>query len=348
MTPNAGQSTETITIALPALEAWVATIFHRAGLDRETATSAATRLLLADITGVRTHGIARLPSYWRQLTRDGGLKARPDITYEWRGTVLTVDADLGLGQVVGPRVMAHVIGALEPARPFVPFIMRNAGHLGALGSHLFEVAEQGKVAFLSQVTQPVMAPEGATRPAIGNNPIAFAAPRRDGPPLVIDFAMSNVARGKLHVALRDGQPIPEGWAIDAQGRPTTDTVAALAGSILPAAGHKGLALAMIVEVLAGVLAGARPLLSEGGAPGGVGAFGFVLDPALLVGQEAFDAAMSAWTSHYRAAVGASGRIPGERAAQLRAEGAREGVEIEGALHTLLIELGHAAGAAFPA
>ena len=114
-----------------------------------------------------------------------------------------------------------------------------------------------------------MSHEGATRPAIGNNPIAYAAPRPDGPPFVVDFAMSNVARGKIHVAERDGLPIPEGWAIDAQGRPTTDAVAALAGSLLPAAGHKGLALAMIVEVLAGALTGARPLLSEGGAPGGV-------------------------------------------------------------------------------
>ena len=337
---------ETINILLPALEAWVATIFQRAGLDEDSATSAARRLLLADITGVRTHGVARLPSYWRQLTR-GGLNPRPNIQYSWLGTVLTIDADLGLGQIVGPRVIAHALDALESTRPFVPFIIRNAGHLGALGSHLFDVAENGNVAFLSQVTQPVMAPEGATRPAIGNNPIAFAAPRRDGPPFVVDFAMSNVARGKIHIAVRDGSPIEPGWAIDAEGRPTTDPVAALAGSILPAAGHKGLALAMIVEVLAGALAGARPMLSEGGAPGGVGAFGFVLDPAALAGQDAFDRAMSEWTTHYLAAVGEHGRIPGERAAELRAEAQRDGLEIEEALRLLLLELGRTAGAPFP-
>ena len=337
---------ETINIPLPVLEAWVAAIFRRAGLDEDAAGPGARRLLLADITGVRTHGIARLPSYWRQLTRDGGLNPKPDIAYAWHGTMLTVDADLGLGQIVGPRVIARALDALDPARPFVPFIIRNAGHLGALGSHLFDAAEAGKVAFLSQVTQPVMAPEGATRPAIGNNPIAFAAPRRDGPPLVIDFAVSNVARGKIHVAVRDGSPIPEGWAIDPQGRPTTDPIAALAGSILPAGGHKGLALAMIVEVLAGALTGARPLLSEGGAPGGVGAFGFVLDPAAIAGQEAFDQTMSAWTAHYHAAVGSHGRIPGERAAQLRAAAERDGVEIESALRALLIELGETAGVGF--
>lgn len=338
---------ESITVLLPPLQAWVATIFRRAGLTEAHADPAAKRLLLADITGVRTHGVARLPSYWRQLTR-GGLNPTPNIEHAWRGTVLVIDADLGLGQVVGPRAFALALDALEPVRPFVPFLIRNAGHLGALGSHLFDVAESGRVGFLSQVTQPVMAPEGATRPAIGNNPIGFAAPRSDGPPMVIDFAMSNVARGKIHVALRDGLSIPEGWAIDPDGSPTTDPTAALAGSILPAAGHKGLALAMIVEVLAGVLTGARPLLSEGGAPGGVGAFGFVLDPAAIIGKDAFDQSMREWTSHYLAAVGNSGRIPGERAAQLRAQAEREGVAIERNLFELLVELGAEAGAAFPA
>jgi LDH2 family malate/lactate/ureidoglycolate dehydrogenase len=335
-----------IKIKLPLLEAWVAAVFQRAGLHEDTAGSAARRLLLADLTGVRTHGVARLPSYWSQIAR-GGLKARPDIQHGWRGTALLIDADLGLGQVVGPRAFSLALTALEPARPFVPFLIRNAGHLGALGSHLFDVAASGKVAFLSQVTQPVMSPAGATRPAIGNNPIAFAAPRPDGPPFVVDFALSNVARGKIHVALRDGTPIPEGWAIDPAGQATTDPAAALAGSLLPAAGYKGLALAMIVEVLAGVLNGARPLLSEGGAPGGVGAFGFVLDPTAIMGQDAFDAGMREWTSHYLAAAGKHGRIPGERAAELRLEGERNGIAIEGALLKLLVQLGTEAGIAFP-
>jgi LDH2 family malate/lactate/ureidoglycolate dehydrogenase len=338
---------QAITLALPLLQAWVVGIFQRAGLDADSAALAAGRLLLADMTGVRTHGIARLPSYWLQLGK-GGLNAKPNIAHGWRGTMLVIEADLGLGQIVGPRAFALARDALGPARSFVPFVVRNAGHFGALGSHLFDVAERRKVAFLAQVTQPVMSPVGATQPAIGNNPIAFAAPRPDGPPFAVDFAMSNVARGKIHVAVRDGLPIEEGWAIDPAGQPTTDPIAALAGSILPAAGHKGLALAMIVEVLAGVLAGARPLLSEGGAPGGVGAFGFVLDPAAIIGQDAFDQGMRRWTSHYREAVGAHGRIPGERAAELRAKAERDGIAIERALFELLGQLGREAGLAFPA
>ena len=337
---------DTTHILLAPLEAWVATIFQRAGLAEDTARPAAKRLLLADITGVRTHGLARLPSYWKQFER-GGINPRPNITHAWRGTMLVIDADLGFGQIVGPRVFALGLGALDVGRPFVPFLIRNAAHLGALGSHLFDVAEKGKVAFLSQVTQPVMSPEGATRPAIGNNPLAFAAPRPDGPPFVTDFAMSNVARGKIHDALRDGTPIGEGWAIDPAGRPTIDATAALAGSLLPSGGHKGLALAMIVEVLAGALTGARPLLSQGGAPDSVGAFGFVLDPSAIVGQDAYEASMQEWTGHYRAAVGTHGRIPGERAAELRQKAEHEGLAIEPALAQLLIQLGNEAGAPFP-
>src|SRR5262249_10024941 len=150
-----GQPMNPVTVALPALQTWVTAIFRRAGLDEGSAGLAAARLLLADATGVRTHGIARLPSYWRQLGR-GGLNPRPNIEYAWRGTVMTAEADLGLGQIVGPRVIGRALDGLESARPFVPFVIRNAGHLGALGSHLFDVAEQGKVAFLCQVTQPVM------------------------------------------------------------------------------------------------------------------------------------------------------------------------------------------------
>src|SRR5690349_19934119 len=137
-----------ISVPLRSLEAWVVGIFQRAGLGEDAAALAAKRLLLADATGVRTHGIARLPSYWVQLGK-GGLNAKPIIAHVWRGSVLVIDADLGLGQVVAPRVFDLALGALGPGRAFVAFIVRNAGHFGALGSHLFDVAERGKVAFLA-------------------------------------------------------------------------------------------------------------------------------------------------------------------------------------------------------
>jgi LDH2 family malate/lactate/ureidoglycolate dehydrogenase len=224
---------ETKNLSLPALEAWVATIFRRAGLREEPALPAARRTPPARRHVRRAHAWAGAASLVLAPAQPRRHQSAAEHHTCLARTVLVFDADLGFGQIVGPYAFALALGALDGGRPFVPFLIRNAAHLCALGSHLFEVADKGKVAFLSQVTQPVMSPEGATRPAIGNNPLAFAAPRSDGPPFVTDFAMSNVARGKIHDALRDGTAIGEGWAIDPTGRPTSDPTAALASSILP-------------------------------------------------------------------------------------------------------------------
>lgn len=327
------------------LSKWAQTIFVRAGLDEASAQLAAPQLLLADMMGVGTHGLARLPAYWKQLLK-GGLNASPKIVEDWHGNLLVVEADLGLGQVVGPRVIRNALDALCPAMSLVPFVIRNAGHLGALGTLLVDAAEAGKIAFISQVTQPVMAPEGSSRPVIGNNPIAFAAPRPNGPPFLFDFAASRVARGKVHMAALRGEKLPLGWAIDDRGRPTEDPAAALAGAILPAADHKGLALAMMVEVLAGALTGARPTLSANGAPGGVGAFGFVIDPEAVNGARYADI-MREWTDNYIDGVGGHGRIPGERSARMRREAAETGLCLPDPLVGILVPLGREAGVDFP-
>lgn len=252
----------------------------------------------------------------------------PNIAYTWQGTVLTVDADLASARS-WPRAPSRMRWVRSP----------RSGRSCPFSSAMPDVsAHSARICLMSPRTA-----------RIGNNPIAFAAPRPDGPPFVVDFAMSNVARGKIHVVVRDGLPIPAGWAIDAQGAPTTDPMAALAGSLLPAAGHKGLAPAMIVEVLAGALTGARPLLSEGGAPGRVGAFG-----SCSIRWRWPDKRPSARACAHGpliiidySAAGAHGRIPGERAAELRAAAKLNGIEIEDALLALLVELGATAGAPFP-
>jgi LDH2 family malate/lactate/ureidoglycolate dehydrogenase len=327
------------------LRKWTQAIFVEAGLDEASAALAAPQLLLADMMGVGTHGVARLPAYWRQLLQ-GGLNARPKIVEDWHGNLLVAEADLGLGQLVGPRVIRTALDALCTATSLVPFVIRNAGHLGALGTLLVDAAEAGKIAFISQVTQPVMAPEGSPRPLIGNNPIAFAAPRPNGAPLLFDFAASRVARGKVHMAALRGERLEPGWALDDRGKPTEDPAAALAGSLLPAADHKGLALAMMVEVLAGALTGARPKVSANGAPGGVGAFGFVIDPQAVNGSQYFDI-MSEWTDAYVDGAAGYGRLPGERSARMRREAGETGLGLPDSLVAILVSLGREAGVHFP-
>jgi LDH2 family malate/lactate/ureidoglycolate dehydrogenase len=187
---------------------------------------------------------------------------------------------------------------------------------------------------------------------LGNSPLALAAPRGNGPPVVVDMACSVAARGNILIKARSGQPIPEGWAVDADGQPTTDAEAALKGALLPFGGTKGMMLAVIVEVLAGSLSG-RPFESTLNRPGevrhGVGhlsALLLVANPVLLAGP-AYDQHMRDWTSHYKAAGGAAARIPGERAAAAEADAEADGVPLDPAVVAELVALGARLGLSFP-
>jgi LDH2 family malate/lactate/ureidoglycolate dehydrogenase len=296
-------------VSSEALEGWTAQVLVSQEVSRNHADLAAAILVEADRRGQLTHGIARLASYVDRL-RAGELNSRPQVHVEVRGGALVIDGDNGLGQVVATEAMDLALGRLCGQATQV-FFLKRAGHLGALGSYVRRAAEQGKAALIAQVSQPIMAPEGARAAAIGNNPLAFAAPLSDGPPLVFDMSCSKVARGNVLLAAWEKQPIPNDWAIGRDGRPTTDAAEALLGAMLPMGGHKGLGLAMLVQVLAGSLTGAAPraLAGQGAAPA-VGAFGLVVDPDQIVGRAAFDAHMRSWIGNYLEAVGEHGRLPG--------------------------------------
>lgn len=327
------------------LTQWTTGILAAAGLTADDAALAAEVLVDADRRGLSTHGLARLAVYAERLAA-GDITARPDVTVEDRGGVLVIDGGGGLGQLVAPRAVDEAVARL-PERAFQAFLLRNSGHLGALGAYVRRAADQGLVAFISQVSQPIMAPEGATAAAIGNNPLAFAAPLPDGPPLVFDMSCSKVARGNVLLAARSGQAIPGDWAIGRDGAPTTDPAEALLGAMLPLGGYKGLGLAMLVQVLAGSLTGAVPRTLPGqGAAAGVGAFGFVLDPGQLAGREAFNSHLQHWIGHYRAAVGADARLPGERAARQAAESDRDGILLAPVIRDELAALGVRLGIPF--
>src|SRR5690606_6787725 len=158
-------------------------------------------------------------------------------------------------------------------------------HFGVAGRHVERLAERGLVALTVSNTPQAMAAWGCKRRVLGTNPIAFAAPRSEAPPLVIDMALTEVARGKIVTAAQKGEAIPRGWAVDKDGQPTTDAKAALAGTLVPAGGAKGAALALMVETLAVALTGANfafeasSFLDAEGPPPGAGQLLIVLDPA---------------------------------------------------------------------
>ncbi|HQY45557.1 MAG TPA: Ldh family oxidoreductase [Usitatibacteraceae bacterium] len=331
-----------------ALSDWLAGAFAACGMAPDAARAGARVLVRTNARGVETHGVSRALVYVQKL-RSGELAPRPEVRYEDRDGVLHCHAGCGLGQAVAPQVIDEAVSRAGRAG-FVPVIIHDVGHLAAIGMFALQAAEAGMIAFIAQSTPPIMALPGSTRAAIGNNPLAFASPVAGGPPLVFDIAASGVARGNVLAAAREQREIPLGWAIDAEGRPTTDPKAALSGAMLPMAGHKGIGLAMMVQCLAGSLSGALPASVTGAAPGSapsrVGAFLFVANPDLVAGRAAYDAHMAGWLEAYRQASGPDGRYPGERAARLEAERATTGIPLPEGVVNELRTVGETTGVPF--
>ena len=325
---------------------WAATVLERAGVPQNDARITAEVLVRTDARGFRTHGLTRLRSYLDKL-KSGEVATVARMTAEIRGSYGVVEANGALGQVAGIVAVDHAIRATE-TQPLVSVTLREAGHLGALGVLVLRAAEAGRVALMLQATPPIITMPGVGGPMIGNNPFAIAAPRTHGPPIVVDMACSVAARGNIVMAARSGAPIPEGWAVDENGVPTTDANAALKGSLLAFGGHKGLGMSIIVELLAGSLSG-RPFessLNKDGqirvAAGNLNAMFIVFNPDLMIGRAAFDAHVTAWTTHFKAA-GDGARVPGERAhaaeTAAKAEGLIYQADIANDLHCLGAEHG---------
>jgi (2R)-3-sulfolactate dehydrogenase (NADP+) len=217
-------------------------------------------------------------------------------------------------------------------------------HFGVAGRHVERLAEAGLVALAFGNTPKAMAPWGGTQPLFGTSPIAFAAPHRGHLPIVVDMALSQVARGKILTAAQKGEAIPEGWAVDENGQPTTNAAAALKGALQPVGGAKGAALALMVEVLAVALTGARfgfeasSFFEAEGPPPGVGQFLIVIDPAAFGGADVFADRIAALAGMIES--DGDARLPGSRRIALREKAAREGLAVDS---KLLVEVRALAG-----
>lgn len=312
----------------------VTAIFAGTGVSAADARLGAAVLVRTNLRGIDTHGVSRVLVYAEKI-KSGEVNPTATLTSEYRDGVLRCDGHGGLGQVVATASVREAV-RLAGETPVVTCIIRESGHLASLGLFVLEAAERGFIAFLCQETPPLMALAGSHRPAIGNNPIAFAAPLAGRAPLVFDMATSVVARGNVLQAARNNRPIPEGWAIGPDGNPTTSAAEALKGAMLPIAGHKGVGLAMLVQCLAGSLSGS--LTAESAAnysamssAGNVSAFLMVINPDRFIGRAAFDAHMNAWLAAYADASGPASRYPGQRAAECEAERAAAGIPLPAAV-----------------
>jgi len=247
---------ERVSVDWRRLQALARAIFLGAGLPDGEAQIIADSLVAANLAGVHSHGVTRISDYLERMERGLVTRAtRIDVVRETATTAL-LDANNGWGQVASQRAVEVVV---EKARDFGSAWVgvSNSNHYGTAAYWTSRIASEGMVGISSTNASPVMAPFGARRASLGTNPISIAVPSGSGAPVILDMATSIQARGKIILAAKNGEPIPEGWAITRDGRPTTDPREALEGSMLPAAGPKGSGLAIMLDVLTGVLTGAR-------------------------------------------------------------------------------------------
>ncbi|MGR3755695.1 MAG: Ldh family oxidoreductase [Tranquillimonas sp.] len=256
-------------------EALIRRALMASGVSPGNAGSVARALVAAEIDGQGGHGFARVAAYAAQARSGKVAGAAEPVLVRERPALLCVDAQDGFAF---PAIDAAIDGLVDtvPETGLAAAAIRRSHHAGQLGAHVERLAERGLVALMVANTPKAMAPWGGAAALFGTNPIAFAAPRDGAAPLVIDLSLSRVARGKVMAAAKAGRSIPEGWALDAAGRPTTDPQAALAGTMIPAGDAKGAALALVVEILAATLTGARhsdeasSFFDAEGPPPGVG------------------------------------------------------------------------------
>ena len=328
--------------AYRALVDAVTAIFMGCGMAAADARLLADSLAQADLRGIHSHGVMRVPDYVDKLTVGGvDPRGRPSVVRERLGAVV-VDAGNAMGQIAAAFAMGL---AVERARKtgIAMVAVGGSNHCGAMDYWVRLAVEAGMIGIAATNALPTMAPWGGTSKIVGLNPVGIGIPAGDLPPFVLDVALGATAHGKMRIYKQKGQPIPEGWAQDGEGRPTTDPAVGLAGAMLPAGGQKGANIALLVEILAVALPAATlsPLAgaistNEGGPPE-LGQFLLALDPAAFGGAETL-ARIAALAESY----GEAGlRLPGARRAAARRKAAAEGVELDEAtvatLHRLVGE-----------
>jgi (2R)-3-sulfolactate dehydrogenase (NADP+) len=277
------------------LQALVSAALQRAGARPAMAEAAAASLVRAEALGMGSHGLSRVGQYATHL-RNGRVNgaAHPTVTRR-SSSALVVDAQEGLAfAACGLAVTEAIDAARRHGVAFAGVI--NSHHAGMMGDHLMAVAQAGMVGLAMSNSPSAMPFAGGKHAVFGTNPIAAIFPREQAAPVLIDLALSEVARGKVMVAAKKNEPIPLGWALDAQGQATTDAAAALAGSMLPvgaATSNKGAMLALMVELLCTAVIGAQFgfeassfFVDEGNRPR-LGQIFLVINPEALAGQQQY-------------------------------------------------------------
>jgi (2R)-3-sulfolactate dehydrogenase (NADP+) len=328
-------------ITISEAESLVLEALVRCCTSAENARSVARALVAAEADGLKGHGLSRVATYAAQA-RVGKVDgfATPTLARP-RPAIVAVDAAYGFAF---PAIDLALSALPETAREhgLAAAPIRRSHHCGAAGHAVEQLAEAGLVGLLFANTPAAMAPWGGSVGVFGTNPIAFACPLPGRAPIVIDLSLSKVARGNILAAKQKGESIPEGWALDAAGEPTTDPDAALQGTMVPLGDAKGTALALMVELLAAGLTGARfaseasSFLDDKGSPPGTGQLILALDLTALGGE----GALARCAMLAEAIEGQAGaRLPGSRRLALRQKARESGLDVAEQLLASIRSLG---------
>jgi (2R)-3-sulfolactate dehydrogenase (NADP+) len=332
---------ETVTLSLAEAESLTAAALEASGASAISALSTARALVAAEADGQAGHGLSRVASYALHARCGKVLGAAVPAVARVGAAAVRVDAGHGFAYPAIDAAFSELIPLARETGVAVA-VLHRSHHFGQAGAHAERLADAGLIGIVLGNTPKAMAFWGGREPRLGTNPLAFAAPLPgERAPLVIDLALSVAARGRIVAAQKAGKAIPEGWAVDVNGHPTTDPNSALAGTLLPIGGAKGGALALMIEILAAALTGsafgweASSFFDDRGGAPDMGQVFLALNPGPLSGG-AFPGRMQILLD--AVAAESAVRLPGERRLGARARAARDGISIPRSIHAEILAL----------
>ena len=291
-------------------------------------------LILAEAQGLASHGISRVPMYLAHVTHGRVNPNAVPVIQQQSASAALINAVNGFAFPACNQAIKLAIQKASETGIAVGAVT-NSHHFGVAGNHLRAIADAGLVGWAMGNSPAAMPAWGGKRAIFGTNPIAAIFPRTNADPILVDLSLSEVARGKIMVAAKNGTPIPQGWALDAKGNPTTDAKAALAGMMLPMGGVKGAMLAMVVEIMVTALTGAHfgaeadSFFIDAGNQPRLGQLFLVINPDALAGRLAYESRLSDLIDVVLQDPDV--RLPGTRRFALAEEAMREGLELPDAL-----------------
>jgi len=324
------------SIVVPSedIRATIVHVLSRLGANERECSIQADVLTEGDLRGHHSHGLQRLPVLATRIKKRL-IRVDVDPNFDWTAdSVLSVDGGDGLGPFVAESALERAKPALQQ-RGIVAVAIRNSSHIGMIGYYCEKRAREGIVCIAMTESEALVHPHGGTKALVGTNPLAIGIPSHPAP-FVFDMATSTSAIGKIYASKHRGESIPLGWAIDAEGNPTTNPEAALKGSLTPAAGPKGYGLGISIGILAGLLPGAE----IGRAVLGTldtefrctkGDFFLLLNPGAFPGGPMLANHVAAYLDELRHSPAQKGFpdviVPGDRAQQLKEERLRSGIPL---------------------